>query len=229
MSSIAHGTEIGIATGRGHENVVAGNDVVRHQRASRLIHWSVAVSFFIALLSGMPIWTPLFGWMAYLLGGLEVCRWLHPYAGSVFFVMSIVQFFHWRSDMHLQPGDRDWIGSKAFTYMHHADSKPDAGKYNGGQRLFFYAVTLGAIGLLLSGIVMWFPLEFPVMLRELSIWLHDITFICFLIAVITHIYLGTAAEPGTFRSMTRGTVTRAWARFHHPDWYRKVTDEETKR
>jgi formate dehydrogenase subunit gamma len=230
MSSVVHGqTEIGIAAGRAHENVIAGGDIVRHQRVSRLIHWSVAVSFFLSLLSGMPIWTPLFGWMAFLLGGLEVCRWLHPYAGSLFFVMSVVQFFHWRADMHLQPSDRDWIGPKAFTYMHHADSKADSGKYNGGQRLFFIAVTLGAIGLLVSGIIMWFPLSFPVIVRELAILLHDVTFILFLVAVITHIYVGTAAEPGTFRSMTRGTVTRGWARLHHPDWFRDVTKEEQKR
>ena len=27
--------------------------------------------------------------------------------------------------------------------------------------------------------------------------------------------------------MTRGTVTKAWARLHHPRWYREVTGEET--
>ena len=29
--------------------------------------------------------------------------------------------------------------------------------------------------------------------------------------------------------MTRGTVTRAWARLHHPRWYREVTGEEPRR
>ena len=39
----------------------------------------------------------------------------------------------------------------------------------------------------------------------------------------------TAAEPGTFRAMIRGTVTRRWARFHHGRWYRRVTGEEPRR
>jgi len=43
--------------------------------------------------------------------------------------------------------------------------------------------------------------------------------------MIFHIYLGTIAEPGTFRAMTRGTVTRSWARLHHPGWFRKVSGE----
>ncbi|HXA16699.1 MAG TPA: formate dehydrogenase subunit gamma [Thermoanaerobaculia bacterium] len=230
MTTMAHGqTEHEIAAGRARENVITGASIVRHRRSSRLIHWSVAATFFLALLSGMPIWSPLFGWMASLLGGMEVCRWLHPYAGSLFFILSTVQFFHWLGDMRLTKGDRSWFGPKAFKYMHHEEFGADPGKYNGGQKLFFWAVTLGAIGLLLSGLIMWFPLYFPQMIRELAILLHDITFILFLVAVITHIYLGTAAEPGTFRAMTRGTVTRAWARLHHPGWFQEVTGEEARK
>ena len=35
-------------------------------------------------------------------------------------------------------------------------------------------------------------------LRELAILIHDVTFILFVVAIVFHIYLGTAAEPGTF-------------------------------
>ena len=87
--------------------------------------------------------------------------------------------------------------------------------------MFFFAATLAALGLMLSGIVIWFPLQFSQPLREASWVLHDITFILLTIAVVGHIYLGTVAEPGTFASMTRGTVTKKWARFHHPRWIAK--------
>jgi formate dehydrogenase subunit gamma len=80
--------------------------------------------------------------------------------------------------------------------------------------------------LLLSGIVMWFPYEFTQDLRQASWVLHDGAFIVFALMIIVHIYLGTAGEPGTFRAMTRGTVTRAWARVHHPRWYRDVAGED---
>ena len=46
--------------------------------------------------------------------------------------------------------------------------------------------------------------------------------------IIGHIYLGTAAEPGTLRSMIHGTVTKDWARLHHPRWYREVTGDRAK-
>jgi len=45
------------------------------------------------------------------------------------------------------------------------------------------------------------------------------------VGVIYHIYMSTAAMPGTLRAMTRGTVTGAWARWHHPRWRREVSGE----
>jgi len=215
-----------VIVARDRDNVVVGEEIVRHRRATRLIHWSVAFTFIIALFSGMPIWSPLFGWMAYFVGGLEFARLIHPYAGVVFFIAAVVQFFHWLGDMHLREDQKGWLSGKALKYMRW-ERVEESGKYNGGQILYFWAVSLGAIGFLLSGIPMWFPLAFPsVLFREICILIHDITFILFFVGLVAHIYLGTAAEPGTFRAMTRGTVTRRWARFHHPGWYKEVTGEK---
>ena len=218
-----------VVAAREREDVVVGNEVVRHRRASRLIHWSVAVTFFVCLFTGMPIWSPVFGWMAQLFGGLSVCRVLHPWAGIAFFLTSVLMFFHWLSDMRMEPRDKEWLGPRALQYMRHQGDDSEVGKYNGGQKLFFWATALGAVGLLLSGLLIWFPRAFPRLLLEFSYIIHDVTFILFTIAIVLHIYLGTAALPGTFGSMTRGTVTRGWARLHHPRWYREVTGEEARR
>jgi formate dehydrogenase subunit gamma len=228
MSTVVHGPLAGtaIVTARDRDNVVVGNEIVRHRRVTRLIHWSVALTFFICIFSGMPIWTPVFVWMASFVGGLEAARVIHPYAGVLFFIASVFQFFHWLSDMHFEKDEKGWFGSKLLSYMRWETGPAEGeGKYNGGQKVFFYMVNLAAVGLLLTGIPMWFPLYFAGWLRQISILLHDITFILLLISIIGHIYLGSAAEPGTFRAMTRGTVTRKWAKFHHPGWYRKVTGE----
>jgi formate dehydrogenase subunit gamma len=219
-----------ILRARRSEDVVVGDEIVRHRLTSRAIHWSVALFFFLALFSGLPIWTPVFGWMAHLLGGLHVCRWLHPWAGVLFFVAALVMFVHWLGEMRLQPADREWLRPrKVVAYMKHESDDSQVGKYNGGQKLFFFAAGLGALGLLLSGLVMWFPLEFPRIVSELAILTHDVTFILFVVAIVFHIYLGTAAEPGTFHSMIRGTVSKPWARLHHPRWYREVLGGESRR
>jgi formate dehydrogenase subunit gamma len=214
-----------IARARHTEDVAMGNLIIRHRLASRRIHWTVAFFFFCSLLSGLPIWTPLFGWLAGLFGGLSVCRVVHPWTGLLFVLSSAVMFFHWVKDMRLEPGDRDWIGPKAIAYLRHEGVGENVGKYNGGQKLFFFVAALGAASLLASGLILWLPTSFPEGLRLAGILVHDVTFILFAIAIILHVYLGTAAEPGTFTSMTRGSVTKEWARHHHPRWYREVTGD----
>jgi formate dehydrogenase subunit gamma len=113
--------------------------------------------------------------------------------------------------------------------MRYQGEDSEVGKYNGGQKLLFWAAALATLGLLLSGIVMWFPEGFGNGLRQLSYVVHDIAFILFFAMIIGHIYLGTAAEPGTFSAIVRGTVTKEWAKLHHPKWYRQVTGDARKR
>src|SRR5207245_3141031 len=117
MSTVEH-VEKPMMVGRDRDNVVVGDEIVRHRRATRLIHWSVAITFFLALITGMPIWTPIFGWMASLVGGLDTARVIHPYAGVLFIIASIFQFVHWLPDMHLHEDQKGWLSGKALSYMH---------------------------------------------------------------------------------------------------------------
>lgn len=212
-----------LVVGRRREDVVVGDEIVRHRLASRVMHWTVALTFFVALVTGLAIWIPFFRFLGALVGGLAVCRWLHPWAGLAFAVASVFQFFMWVGDMRISRNESGWKPRKMLAYLRWEPDPEDTGKYNAGQRLFFFAVSLGALGLLVSGLLMWFPLWFPRVARELAYILHDVTFIAFAAAIIWHVYLGTAAEPGTFGSMVRGTVTTTWARLHHPAWYEDVT------
>ena len=219
-----------IARARSTEDVVVGDEIVRERLSARVVHWTVALTFFVCLLTGLPIWTPYLGFLAHLFGGLHVCRLLHPLAGVAFAGASVLMFVQWVSQMRLTPADREFITPRGMLrYFSYRNDDADVGKYNGGQKMLFWAAALGAVGLLLSGLVIWFPLEFPQWLREASYLLHDAAFSLFFAMIIGHIYLGTAAEPGTFRSIIRGTVTKSWARLHHPAWYRKVTGEQPKR
>ena len=232
MTSIA-GQRVGdpaIDVARHREDVAVGEEIVRHKLSVRFVHWSVAATFLLSLISGLPIWTPVFGWMAGLLGGLSVCRVLHPYAGLLFFGLSGALFAQWIGRMRLERDEWGWLGPRLVRYMRW-DVQPHehTGKYNGGQKVYFWAVSLGALVLLLSGVVLWFPTAVSAPLHWAAVIVHDVTFVVFTVGLVFHVYLGSAAEPGTFRSMVRGTVTRDWARFHHPGWYEEVTGEEVRR
>ena len=214
-----------IQVARDREDVLIGNEIVRHRLSSRVIHWVVAVFFFGALFTGMPIWSPVFGWMATFFGGLSVCRWLHAWLGVAFAAAVLLMLVLWAREMLFDKADRKFSLSEYLRFSEAED--PNVGKYNAGQKFFFWMVVVTGILILLTGIVLWWPALFSQTLRSISILLHDICFIGFFAAIVGHIYLGTAAEPGTFQSMTRGTVTRQWARLHHPRWYRDVTGDRS--
>jgi formate dehydrogenase subunit gamma len=209
--------------GRDREDVLIGDEIVRHKLSSRVIHWLVAVFFIVAILTGMPIWSPVFGWMSHLFGGLSVCRWLHAWVGVAFAAATLVMFFHWLGQMRFDAHDAKFNVIEYLRFQERGDD--ETGKYNAGQKFFFWMAVVTGLVLLLSGIVLWWPTYFSQGLRSASILVHDLCFIGFFMAIVGHIYLGTVGEPGTFRSMTRGTVTRPWARLHHPRWYREVTGD----
>jgi formate dehydrogenase subunit gamma len=214
-----------VEVARDRENVAVGDELVRHKLLSRVIHWTVALFFMVTLLTGMPIWSPVFGWMAPLFGGLSVCRWLHAWSGIAFCAATLIMVVHWLSDMKLDAHDRKF---NMIEYMKFSSAEdPEIGKYNAGQKLFFWSTPIAALLVLLTGIPLWWPTYFGYGLRQVCILLHDLGFIFWFVAIVGHIYLGTAAEPGTFRSMTRGTVTKAWARLHHPKWFRDVTGDRS--
>ena len=124
--------------------------------------------------------------------------------------------------------DKKWLSPSYFAkYLRFESTDPETGKYNGGQKALFWMALLGGIALLLSGVVLWFPGEFGQTLREFSWILHDVAFIAFLLLIIGHVYLGIV-EPGTFESMVDGTVSKPWAKLHHPRWYRDVTGDGRK-
>jgi formate dehydrogenase subunit gamma len=214
------------AIAREKEDLMIGESlIVRHKASVRLTHWFVAIFFFLAMLTGFAVFTPFFFGLSALFGGGAMTRALHPWFSLGFVIAVLFLFRAWRRKMMLESQDREWRENMG-AYMRYEKELEQVGKYNAGQKMFFWSVVLGAFAFLVSGVVMWFPTLFPYLMRTIAYWLHEITFIAFVIGVIYHIYMSTTAMPGTLRAMTRGTVTRDWARWHHPRWYREVVDRK---
>jgi cytochrome b subunit of formate dehydrogenase len=52
--------------------------------------------------------------------------------------------------------------------------------------------------------------------------LHNLVGFFLIAGVLAHAYLGTVANPGTWRVLVDGSVTREWAHHHHPNWYHSL-------
>jgi formate dehydrogenase subunit gamma len=107
------------------------------------------------------------------------------------------------------------------------EQMPPAGRYNAGQKLLFWLMVVCLVVLLVTGIVFWRPYfasAFPIGLVRAATLLHSFTAVVLIIGVIVHIYAAIWVK-GTTRAMTRGTVSEAWARHHHPRW--QPSDEKS--
>ena len=186
----------------------------------RLVHWVVGVSFVLLLLTGFALSYPHLFWLTALVGGGAAARVLHPWTGIVFSIGLVVMFFVWLRDMYITKADVAWMKAIGHYVRHDRDQVPPAGKYNGGQKVFFWVQSILGIVFLATGVPLWLPATFgPALLTTMRL-IHYVAALGAGLFLIVHVYLGTVAYPGTARGMLYGTVTRGWAKLHHPLWYR---------
>src|SRR5580658_10207734 len=141
--------------------------IVRYTFGERVNHWIGALSYTYLLMTGLAFWSPYLYWLAAVVGGGPVARLWHPWFGLVFTASVCWTFTEWRRDMEIDASDRAW--AKAIPdYIQNEDEKlPPVGRFNYGQKLFFWGIFYGVILLLLSGVILWFTEALPWSLRFL--------------------------------------------------------------
>lgn len=199
--------------------------ILRYTDQERANHWVVAISFLLLALSGLALFHPTLYWLTNLFGGGPWTRILHPFIG----VAMAASFFglatkFWRFN-RITDNDRQWLRQFSDVVNAREERLPPVGRYNGGQKVMF----LGMVGcmavLAVSGLLIWRPWFaplFPIGLVRLGVMLHALAAWTLIAGLIVHVYAAIWVK-GTFGAMVRGTVTREWARKHHPAWYRDVT------
>ncbi|HEU0252817.1 MAG TPA: formate dehydrogenase subunit gamma [Pyrinomonadaceae bacterium] len=212
------------------ETVVRRGELLRHPVYTRVLHWSVAIFFVLSLLTGFAIYSPwLYRWITPLFGGGALTRLLHPWFGLLFTLAFFFQFLNWFAPMAWNSSDTRWVKRiRRYTTNQDKLEHEEVGFFNGGQKIYFWAIVVSAVLFLITGLLMWFDHVAPRWVVAVSYVVHDLAALVMLAGFIIHIYEGTAAMPGTFRGMMNGTVTEKWAWTHHPAWYRAVTGRDAR-
>lgn len=205
-------------------------ELLRHPVYTRVLHWSVAIFFVLSLISGFAIYSPtLYRWLTPLFGGGPRTRLLHPWFGVLFTLFFFFQFLNWFAPMAWTEVDRRWMKRiREYATNKHKVEQEDVGFFNGGQKLYFWAIAVSAVLFLITGVLMWLDHVVARWVVAVSYVIHDLAALVMLAGFIIHVYEGTAQQPGTFRSMIDGTVTEKWAWTHHPGWYRAVTGRDAR-
>ena len=200
--------------------------LLRYTLVERVMHWIAAIAYSYVLLTGLAFYSPHLYWIATILGGAPTSRFWHPWLGVVFAVTLAWMLRAWHADMRITSQDRKWGEAIRHYIRNEDDDLPPIGRFNLGQKQFFWIMFYAAAVLLVSGAVLWFPEKIPWSLRGLryaAILLHVSSALVTIGLFIIHVYMGTAVVRGGFTSIIRGEVSPAWARTHHRLWYNRVT------
>jgi formate dehydrogenase subunit gamma len=207
-----------------------GKAIVRYTFVERMLHALAAISFVYLLLTGLAFWTPGLFWIAEALGGGFLSRLLHPWAGIVFFAFVVWMLLIWSADMRTTDADRAWRRAIGHYARNEDDDVPVVGRFNYGQKMFFWGMLWASVLLLVSGLVLWFPNSVPPSaswLLQAAIMTHALSALVAIGLFIVHIYMGVAVVPGSVHAIIHGDVTTDWARHHHRLWADELTGRST--
>jgi formate dehydrogenase subunit gamma len=126
----------------------------------------------------------------------------------------------WIGRNTLKGYDIEWLKSAGGAI---GDGHPPAGFFNAGEKVFYWLVFLGGVGLTVSGFYLLFP-NLETVRESMQFWhiIHSATGL-FLIAVsLGHMYLGSIGTEGALEGMTTGEVDEGFAKQHHSIWYDEI-------
>jgi formate dehydrogenase subunit gamma len=202
------------------------DQVQRYNFAERAYHWINSFAYTYLMLTGLALCTPLAYWLAYVLGGPATIRYWHPWIGLVYFATIFWMHRLWKRDMQKIPQDEQWSKNIRAYAENRDEVMPPQGRFNAGQKQFWWVMFYCTFILLITGIVMWIPEKMPPELHwvlPIIIFIHSATALITIAAFIIHVYMSVWVTPGSVKAMVEGHVSTTWARTHHRLWYEKIT------
>jgi formate dehydrogenase subunit gamma len=222
-----------------------GMTIQRFTGFERACHWLLALSFLGLAATGLaqfyaaPL-RPLLGadTLATLQSGGAP---LHNGLAFVFTLTLAVVFLLWLR--HSFPGWRDavWLGKAGGMLV--KGSTPPAGKFNGGQKILFWLIVLGGLGMIMTGAALLAPYRTGLVSKTFGlltsagfalptdaanltpaqeahyarIW-HGALAIGLVCVAMVHIYMRTLGIQGALSAMTSGRIDVNRARQQHSLW-----------
>ncbi len=208
------------------EQVHPGDPVTvdRYTTGARINHWITAASLVLLALSGLSLFHPSLFFLTVLFGGGESTRAIHPWIGVVLFFAFLGLFLRfWRANLW-KSEDGTWMARLRDVLGGHEERLPEVGKYNAGQKMVFWLMSILIIVLISSGFAIWdqyFAQYTTVDQKRIAVLIHSLAAIVIICVWIVHVYAAIWVR-GTFRAMIKGSVTGGWAWRHHRKWLREL-------
>jgi formate dehydrogenase subunit gamma len=198
--------------------------VARYTPLARLNHWITAGSLILLALSGMALFHPALFFLSALFGGGSYDRVIHPWLGVVLLVSFALLFIRFARHNMWNRDDSRWMGALGRVLANDEEHAPEVGRYNAGQKLVFWLMTLLILVLFVTGLVIWDTYFFgytTIEQKRIAQLVHSLAAVAIISVWIVHVYAALWIR-GSVRGMTRGTVTAGWSWRHHRKWLREL-------
>jgi formate dehydrogenase subunit gamma len=206
----------------------SGLKLVRFSGFERFVHWMTASCFIILALTGLNITfgktllLPVLGADAFS-DWSQAAKYAHNYLSFPFTLGVVVILGMWIAWQVPNASDVKWLmeGGGLIGKTH-----APAGRFNGGQKIFYWAVVIGGTTVASTGFLMMFPFYLlGISGMQSAQMVHGIAAMLFVAVMLAHIYIGTIGMEGAFEGMGTGEVDLNWAKQHHNRW---VADQLAK-
>jgi formate dehydrogenase gamma subunit len=203
------------------------HEIQRFDLVERGLHLFRLIAFVVLAVTGLIMAFNLHLWQQLLFGSARNLHDLHLWSGIVFILTTVAGAVLWFRDAVFESYDKHWV-QKMGGYLGHKGEVP-AGRFNAGQKMFYWYSGIISLIMSVTGIMLIYKAEIQLSTAFGTSTLHNLGGFFLIAGVLAHAYLGTVANPGTWRVLVDGTVTRAWAHHHHPNWYRALEKQEHAR
>jgi formate dehydrogenase subunit gamma len=198
--------------------------VDRYTTGARVNHWITAASLVLLALTGLSLFHPSLFFLTALFGGGAFVRMIHPWIGVVLFFGFCGLFLRfWKANLW-ERSDNVWLTRARDVLAAHDENLPEVGKYNAGQKLVFWSMSVLILVLITSGFLIWDQYFYDystIEQKRIAILVHALAAVVAICVWIVHVYAAIWVR-GTISAMTRGSVTGGWAWRYHRRWLREL-------
>lgn len=209
-----------------------GKKIYAFSLIMRIMHNLAAFAFLILVPTGFIMaFGDFFG------GGMFVrlCKNLHGIATPIFAITVLPMIIAWIRDMIFNMDDVRWmmiVGG----YLSKEKKPVPAGKFNAGQKAWYWIAIPGGIVMILSGALMFFlnldlsPVAkyagvSQIDLLRISALVHNVLGMVVATFFMVHVYMAAIAIKGAIHSMITGYKEEEEVAILHSSWYKQLKEQ----
>ncbi len=208
-----------------------GKKIYAFSLLERSFHFVAALSWIILIPTGLVI---MFG-TSFPAGMVRTAKTLHIFAMFIFIVSWVPMFLCWFKSMLPSSYDLKWL-MIAGGYLSKTKKPVPAGKFNFGQKMWYYIACFGGFVMIATGMIMYmldfnsnslqslFGLSHIDILRMSAI-IHNVLAVACVVMFCVHVYMAVFAIKGSIHSMKTGYKEEEEVYILHSYWYKDLVSK----